>query len=325
MAGSFIVSFDCEGNWGVADRQDRIDSRFISRKALTKAYRNLLQMLEAYEMPATFAFVMAFVLRDEELGEWQPRLADVACDGRNWMENFRRAEASRELDGWFCPEALDMVVAAGRHEVGCHGFRHVPFAGAGVTEEVVRVELACAREIASTRGLELRTFVFPRNEVALPTLLAEYGYHGFRNAHPRLGRMGRIGNLLREFDAWERAQAEEAPVSGLICIPGGCFINWQKGLRRLVPRSVSRARWRSIFADAVENDRVAGVFLHPHNLIDGPATLLLLEDILRLAADYREKRGLTVLTQAQYCARRMRSVKPAAEYQMSSLVDGTSA
>jgi len=196
------------------------------------------------------------------------------------------------------------VMADGRHEIGCHGFRHVPFTGEGVTEEIMAVELACAREIACSHGIDLRTFIFPRNEVKRPDLLARYGYRGFRNAHPRLGRFGRIGNLLRECDAWERAQPDESPVSGLVSIPGGCFINWQKGARRLIPRSLCRARWRSIIADAAESDRVAGVFLHPHNLIDGPETLLFLEDVLGLVAEYRETQGLSVLTQAEYCAER---------------------
>ena len=305
MAGSFIISLDCEGNWGIADRRDRIDSRFITRTALVGVYRDLVSTLDAFEMSATFAFVMAFVLRDDELAKWSHRLTDVACDGRNWMENYRRAEVNGDLDGWFCPEALDMVMADGRHEIGCHGFRHVPLTAEGVTEAIIRAELACAKEIAGSRGIDLRTFIFPRNEVTRPDLLAEYGYCGFRNAHPRAGRFGRIGNLLRECDVWERAQPDETPVSGLVSIPGGCFINWQKGARRSIPRSLCRARWKSIIADAAENDRVAGVFLHPHNLIDGPETRLFLEDVLGLVADYREKRGLRVLTQAEYCTERM--------------------
>jgi peptidoglycan/xylan/chitin deacetylase (PgdA/CDA1 family) len=268
------------------------------------AVRDLLSILDTYEMPGTFAFVMAFVLRDEELTKWGGRLADVTCDGRNWMENFRRAETKGHLDGWFCPEALEMVMAGGRHEIGCHGFRHVPFSGRGVTEEIIRIELDCAREIACSRGVDLQTFIFPRNEVARPDILAQYGYRGFRNAHPRLGRFGRIGNLLRECDVWEGAQPEEPPMFGIVSIPGGSFINWQKGARRLVPRSLCRGRWKSIIADAAENDRIAGVFLHPHNLIDGPATLLFLKDVLGIVAEYREKQGLRVLTQAEYCAER---------------------
>lgn len=310
MAGSFIISFDCEGNWGIADRRERINSQFITRRTLRNAYRDLLATLHDYEMSATFAFVMAFVLREDELIEWRHRLSDVNCDGRNWMESYRRAEGNGNLDGWFCPEALEMVLADGRHEIGCHGFRHVPFTSKGVTEEVMRIELDCARMIGSLRGLDLQTFVFPRNEVARPEILTEYGYRGFRNSHPRVGNFGRIGNLLRECDFREAAQEEEAPVSGLVSIPGGCFINWQKGVRRLIPRSLSRARWKSIIADAAENDRVAGVYLHPHNLIDGPDTLLLLKDTLRLVSEYREKRGLAVLTQAEYCAARTPSLNP---------------
>lgn len=307
MPGTFIISLDCEGKWGIADRDGRIESGFITRRALVTAYESLLRTLSAYEAPATFAFVMALLLSGDEVGQWMARLSDVQVDGSNWMRNFRRAETAGNFDGWFCPEAFDLVQGDARHEIACHGFRHVPLGPGAVTTEEAAYELRSATALAKQKGVELKTFVFPRNQVGNIPLLADQGYVGFRNAHPDVGRLGRIGNLVQELNILESSQDDEPSSFGLVSIPGGYFLNWRHGLRRAVPEAVTLLRWRSILNDAVANDRVALLYLHPHNLIDGPGTLELFEGVLRIAADLRDSDELSIVTQAEYCATRVQN------------------
>lgn len=303
MPGTFIISLDCEGKWGIADLDSRIESGFITTSALVAAYDSLLRTLSVYEASATFAFVMAFTLTNNELEEWMPRLTDVQVGGANWMRNFRRAEAEGDFDGWFCPQALDLVWDSGLHEIACHGFRHVLLGNGEVTKEEARYELQSATELAKRKRIDLKTFVFPRNHVGNLDLLADLGYVGFRNVHPIVGRHGRLGNLTRELNVRETSQNSEPSAIGLVSIPGGYFLNWRNGLRRAIPEAVTLMRWRSILNDAVVNDRVALLYLHPHNLIDGPGTLKLLEGVLQIASKLRESKGLTIVTQAEYCAR----------------------
>ncbi len=123
----------------------------MTRSALIRAYESLVTLLSAYEIPATFSFVMALTLKEDELDEWMPRLSDVQVDGRSWMRNFRRAAARGSLDGWFCPEALDLVRDSGMHEIGCHGFRHVPIGNADVTRGEAYYELRNAMELAKSK------------------------------------------------------------------------------------------------------------------------------------------------------------------------------
>ena len=225
MPGTFIISLDCEGKWGIADRDNRIESGFITRSALIRAYEALLRVLSVYEASATFAFVMALTLTKNELDDWMPRLTDVHVEGVNWMRIFRRAEAAGDLDGWFCPEAFDLVRDSGLHEIGCHGFRHVPLGNSEVGSEDAGYELRSATELAKRKGVDLKTFVFPRNCVGHLGLLADQGYAGFRNAHPIVGRHGRLGNLAREFNIREVSQDPEPSASGLVSIPEGYLLN----------------------------------------------------------------------------------------------------
>jgi hypothetical protein len=303
VPGTFIISLDCEGYWGIADRDHAIASGFITQNALIRAYASLVTALAKYEMSATFAFVMALTLRLDELSDWMPRLTDVQVDGSNWMRNFRRAEAMANLEGWFCPEALELVRDSDRHEIACHGFRHVPVGNVGLGSEEVSYELRSASELAWRKGIDLKTFVFPRNQIGHLGLLADLGYNGFRNLSSIERRHGRLGALTREFNILEASQDPEPSAFGLVSIPGGYFLNWRAGLRKWVPQAVTLRRWRSILNDAVTADRVALLYLHPHNLISGPGTLELFCGVLQIASKLRDLKGLTILTQADYCER----------------------
>ncbi len=313
MPGTFIISLDCEGKWGMADRAERIESGFITKGSLMKAYEILIRELGQFEMAATFAFVMAFTLKEIEVDEWLPRLTDVQVDGANWMMNFRLAERRRDFSGWFCSEAFELVRDCGRHEIGCHGFRHLPLAENITQKRDAAYELQSASTLAKVKGIELKTFVFPRNQVGYLEELVHQGYIGFRNIHPAVGRYGRLGNILREFHIREKAQNSEPASYGMVSIPGGYFLNWRHGLRKRVPEAVTLLRWRSILENAVRFDQVALLFLHPHNLIDGHDMARLFRGVLRIAAELRDSRGLSILTQQQFCKKRALIFNPLTE------------
>jgi putative transposase len=45
VPGTFIISLDCEGYWGIADRDHAIASGFITQNALIRAYASLVTAL----------------------------------------------------------------------------------------------------------------------------------------------------------------------------------------------------------------------------------------------------------------------------------------
>ena len=302
MAGRFIISLDCEGKWGMADCLTAHHHQFLTRENLIAAYEKILRLFARHEIPATFAFVMNFTLSEDERREIGDRLCDVQVEGRNWLRNFRKAEASGEMDGWFCPEALDMVRARPEHEIGCHGFCHAPLAEAAIARDAAVQEIASAWEVARMKGLSLRTFIYPRNQIGYLDALGASGYAGYRARPPQLpGKIGRIANLAAELNVLTKSQSAEPDRAGMITIPSGYFLNWRRGARAAIPASVTRLRWRRILADAARHERTAHVFLHPHNIIDAPSTADLLDDLLGEAARLRAAGALDIVTQAEYC------------------------
>jgi len=306
MPGTFILSLDCEGKWGMADHLTADHDAWLTTARLKQAYRQLLDLFGTYRIDATFAFVMAFLLTPAEQREHEDLFQDQPIDGRNWLRNFRTAQADGRMEGWTLPELLDMVRAEGGHEVGAHGFSHLPLDPAVVSREVVRHEIAAAATIAAEKNIALQTFIYPRNLIGYPEEMRHQGYVGFRDRlRVPAGRVGRMTNLLSEFNIAEEPQPHAA-AADLIAIPSGFFFNWRSGPRRFLPKAVTVLRWKRLLDKAAADGGVVHLWLHPHNIISGPETFEVLADVVALVADLRDRGLLEVVTQERYCASRVR-------------------
>lgn len=301
MTGTFIISLDCEGKWGMADKISDHHKKFLTEENLVSSYVKLLNLFDKYEVNATFAYVMAYTLSEQERKSLGPIFRDVQVSGTNWLRHYREAEATGQLEGWFCPRVFDLTQERQKHEIGCHGFCHLPFAEDLINLEDAQHELAISAEIAASKGIILETFVYPRNQIGYKELLFQNGYVGYRERlKSNSALLERPQSLLRELDVFARAQPHFEDTKGLCRIPSGYFFNWRHGLRSAIPRSLTRHRWNSILRDAAENGGIAHLWFHPHNLIDGPTTYEVLEDVLKLAAKLRDMGDIKVETQAEY-------------------------
>lgn len=302
MTAKFILSLDCEGKWGMADQISDYHDHHLTSERLRDAYARLLGLFARYELPVTFAFVMAFLLSPDEQRE-HDHLFPTCEPGTQWLRHFRAAQDRGDLNGWSSPELLDMVRDAGGnkiggHEIGCHGFSHLPL-GEDASRTSVAAEFAAVRDIAARRGVTLETLVFPRNQVGHVDLVEQAGFVGYRDRLAQGG--GRIGALAAEFAGRPKPQAGAKPNPiGSTAIPAGFFFNWRVGARRMVPPSVTEMRWRNMVNAAGAND-VVHLWLHPHNIITGPETFGVLERVLRNVARRRDAGVLEAVTQSTYC------------------------
>ena len=303
--GSFIVSLDCEGKWGMADHLEPYHHRLLTDSALAEVYDRLVALFARHDVPATFAYVMAFTLTPVERRHFAQLLEPRDSADDPWMRHFWAAQKKGLGEGWFQPHALEAVRADGRHEIACHGFCHRPLGDQSISEEAARTELDAAAAVAEMKGISLKTFIFPRNEVGHLMLLRRMGIIGYRARLERAaGMTGRISRFVDEFNLWSRPQPEpHGGNGGLVTIPAGYFHNWRFGARRYIPLWLTIARWKRLLDRAAEEGGVAHLLLHPHNLITGPDTATSLEAILAYAAELREQGKLMIETQQQFCTR----------------------
>ncbi|MET0412805.1 MAG: hypothetical protein ABW217_15985, partial [Polyangiaceae bacterium] len=149
--------------------------------------RALLALFARYEISATWAFVGRLLVPG-------PAPVSGAFTG------------SRKRDDriWYAPDIIESIrTAAPAQDLGSHGYEHLSFRA--IDEDRARSDLEAARSVHAAHGLELISFVYPRNEVGHIGVLGEMGIRVFRGvergwySHARraLGRRaGRIANLL---------------------------------------------------------------------------------------------------------------------------------
>lgn len=264
--GSVVISVDAELGWGFHDLPSPPEKRVAAARA---GWATLLECFRAQDIPATWAVVGHLFLED--------------CDGVHadhptpdgWFAREREDWANRpELRfGW---ELVDRLVSGPvDHDVGGHTFSHVVASHDAVTEDVFRAELAAAADAAAEYGLELRSFVYPRNAVDHRRVLAEFGYEAYRGGHPA-HRTGRGRRMAKVADVvWpDRLPLVRPTVDeyGMVDVPASLFL-YRSG--RLT-RSVVERAWNDPVVvqatrgidRAAEEDGVFHLWLHPNNLVE---------------------------------------------------------
>ena len=313
MTGTFVLSLDTELVWGSFDH--------IAAKDFEQRYpdirgtiADILQLLERHEIPATWAIVGHLFLHACERG----------LDGRAHPELRRPAHAWHDGDWlgsdpctdrtkdplWYGDDIVDLVRSAQvPHEIGSHSFSHVIFGDEGCTAEVAASELDACVRVAANDGIQLRSFVFPRNSEGHHDVLLAHGIRAFRGAEPYWYR-GLPGPLRRLAHLADQAAAVTPPVSsatealpGLWNIPGSMLLLSRVGARRLVPMRARVRKARRGMHRAVREDKIFHLWFHPFNLaVDRPAMLRALDEILQEATRLRASGQLAIRTMGSLSA-----------------------
>lgn len=309
MTARFILSLDCEGKWGVADILNTELHRGLTDAKLKAAYGEIVDALDEFAIPATFAFVGAFAQPATKFCEINDGLRALAQSAPAYLGPALADIDHGTRQGWHGDWAVERVATADAdHEIALHGMTHVPWPD--VDSTFIKAELAMWKSMSGPVR-DTRTFVFPRNAVAHLDQLSASGIEGYREARPPISR---LRSLLSEFNIWSSADPDLACKSGLVAIPAGYFINWRHGPRWLVPRALSARRAAHVLSTANRDNAVAHYWIHPENLASAPATINVLRDLLRLVADLRDSGECKVMTQAQYCDERLEAGRPLASF-----------
>lgn len=292
MKTKFILSLDCEGKWGIADKLENQHHASLSQERLITAYDQLLQMLSHYQIPATFAFVGLFRHSFSQLKalDW-----DTLRDLFPYVHNAHADLLNGSEEGWDGDWALKSVrqeITFGiKHEIACHGGTHTPFQA--MNEEQARADLALCDELNG------QTFIFPRNSITHLDLLKEHGVLGYRTDRPGTP----ASRILDEVNVFQRGEKATEPAN-FHRIPAGFFINWKSGFRRHIPVTISDMRYKAMFTSTPSEDHVIHFWSHPENFASAPETFNVLEALLKQVKKSRDQGELEVVTQHAYCMQR---------------------
>jgi Polysaccharide deacetylase len=278
--GVFCISIDLELLWGVWDTLDSAGVDACNRFE-RPAVRGILDLLDQYEVPVTWAFV--------------GRLLD---DSRGF--DGLRGDPSN----WFAPDLIDQIRSRDvDHEIATHTFSHIYFGQADRTS--VLNDLLMARHVHEQHGLPFQSLVFPRNQVGHLDVLAEAGIETYRSVDAGfLQRCQTVAPRLRPIaNLVDKALPTCPPVvlpivheDGLVELPSSMLLIGRNGLRRTASVASMRTKLRRGIESAVERNAMFHLWFHPSNFYSRQdEQLTLLDSALATAARYRDLAQIEIL------------------------------
>jgi peptidoglycan/xylan/chitin deacetylase (PgdA/CDA1 family) len=305
--GALVVSIDTEMAWGEAHRRDGSAGQH-DFSAERDVIGRTLDVFGRHGISATWAIVGHLFLdrcsRDAD-GRVHPEVERPAygwLDGGDWFDVDPCSDV--EADPFhYGRDILALIEACPTpQEVGSHSFSHMMMGDEGCGADVFASELAMCRTLASAEGLELSSFVFPRNSVGhLPTL-AEAGFTNYRGARPRKPFAG--------MPSWQRQVAalvdRVRPLAGSAVLPARdasgvwnvpqTYLFAPATARRRLPPALWARRPIGRLAQAARERSLVHLWFHPYNLTAAPDRALATLDIVcRAAARLRDQGRLDIL------------------------------
>jgi len=164
--GKFVISLYFELFWGVRDKRT-IENYGTNILGVQLAIPAMLSLFEKYGVKGTFSIVgFLFAKNKEELLASCPEMKPLYHEANLSPYNSFDAVGNNEQDDpyHFGYSLLQQIKENNNHEIGTHTFCHYYCLEPGQTPEAFRQDLLAAKKIAATRGIIVRSLVFPRNQ-----------------------------------------------------------------------------------------------------------------------------------------------------------------
>lgn len=296
--GVFTFSLDLELSISTLDSFPRFLRQRDHILGARAAVAGILALLAKYRMSATWAVVT-------QLFRSRGRLQ---VDVDNWVLN------NIPHDTMFAADLVeDILQCQTAQDIGCHSHRHINMASPDIDDATIDEELAASEHQATSRGIRLRSFVFPYNRVGHVDKLAKYGYTSFRGPNSEwymrrvAGGNPAYGVLRLGLKMVDDIAALPPPVDvprrtshGLWMIPHSMFYRARGTRVALVPIGPQVQKARRGIELAARRRGVFHLWTHPQNLGVGTSEGLDgLEAILRIADDYRQRGELDICSMSQ--------------------------
>lgn len=177
-----VVSLDFELNWGIRDKipLDRYREHLLGVRDAIPAMLELFDEYNIHVTWATVGFLFCESKRELTFPTVKPNYLDT-----NLSPYLHLAQAGRnesEDPYHYAPSLIRLIMSYPHQRIGTHTFSHYYCLEKGQDKEAFQADLAAAQNVAQPYHIELRSLVFPRNQVN-PEYLSvceELGIRSFR-------------------------------------------------------------------------------------------------------------------------------------------------
>lgn len=185
--GALVISLDFELHWGVRDSAPLDGTERARLLSARRVVPRMLDLFEEFSIHATWATVgLMFAESRTEAESFMPTCRPKYRDSR--LDPYQETLGAGEADDpfHFAPSLIAEIASRPGQEIACHSFSHYYAMEAGQAAEEFEADLNSAVAIAAQSGHDLRSYVFPRNEVnpEYLSILKRLGIQAYRGTEP---------------------------------------------------------------------------------------------------------------------------------------------
>lgn len=294
--GIFMLSLDTELAWGTRGRKELLEDYQNTRQVIDE----ILKLCEKYSIKATWALVGHLFL-DECHAKNSTVHEEIERPYKNTNQDWFSIDPAARLEKnpiWYGKDILTKIQNCSvAQEIGSHSFSHPFVDDPDMNENWYESELRECQRLAKEEGIELHSYVFPRNIVGFLPLLKKYSFSCFRgtdvNWYQKFsGILKKIAHVFDNYFLITPSVVFPTKESGLINIPGTYFYPHRHSWARFLPVSFRVQKSKKGILKAIQEKKIFHLWFHPFNIASDPDILLKgLEEIFAFVSEKR-KEGL---------------------------------
>lgn len=282
MNGQFVISLDFEKYWGIFDSLG--SKNYIKNiDAVDTVIDRLLNVCDGYNVKLTFATVgLLFNKTKEEFiintPSELPSYSNNSHSPYSKIDTIGENEISDNFH--YGNYMLKKILANGNHEIGTHTYCHYYCLEEGQTTVQFEADLKMALKVAADNGIEIKSIVFPRNQVGADYLKVcqDFGILSYRGNEkhtiyapkPYTKSKNKVHRLLRVLDSYINITGNHIydlnalRTEKIVNIPSSCFLRpYNERLSYLEPFRINRVI--NGMTKAAKNKQLYHLWCHPHN------------------------------------------------------------
>lgn len=281
-----VFSIDVEFGWGYYLFPHHHTMHLLSMDPTKgrKGIDDLLQIFEKNDVPATWGFVgQLLVPRDDKIITPNlPHFKQVI----SWSM-YHHLKQNDLFNGLDVLEKINSSFQ--KHDIGIHGFFHIPFDCYDV--KLAELELKLCTAFAKDHGLRPVSFIYPNNRIDKVSLLKEHGFKIYRGGidcnkkiRSNINTIYNLGAVMPKM----KEIIELPPSAHFSCI----FSSYDVVFRLLFMLKLSSF-----------SKRVCHIWLHPEDLLYNPTLRNSFQLILSTLANMRDQGELEIMTMRDFISR----------------------
>ncbi len=161
--GVFTISLDFELFWGVRDHRT-IENYGENVRNVHNVVPRLLELFVKYDVHCTWATVgfLFFTQKNELISRLPTKRPDYYKKEYDPYSYLEQNELEKVYH--FAPALIEQIKKTPGQEIGTHTFSHFYTLERNTTPEQFKSDLQAAISIATEKGIEIKSIVFPRNQ-----------------------------------------------------------------------------------------------------------------------------------------------------------------